>query len=169
MLVVYAVGPVPTLQAMLAHLSEVGSDWFVFGIALGVPISKLKDIETRHSKEGTMRCIVDAVQYWLDTTPAASWRHVAAALEQVGLLRLALIIKLKYLWDHTLSECIGGCVCVCVRVCACVFVCVCVCVCVLVCVCVCVGVCVCVRTRAYVCVHVCMHVHTFICACMCAY
>ena len=123
MLVVYAVGPVPTLQAMLAHLSEVGSDWFVFGIALGVPISKLRDIETMHCKEGAVRCIVDAVQYWLDTTPAASWRHVAAALEQVGLLRLAAVIKLKYLWDHTISECIGVCVCVCVwcvraRVCA---------------------------------------------------
>ena len=121
----YAVGPVPTLQAMLAHLSEVGSDWFVFGIALGVPISKLRDIETRHSKEGAVRCIVDAVQYWLDTTPAASWRRVAAALEQVGLLRLAAVIKLKYLWGHTLSECIGVCVCVCVcvRVRVCVLAC----------------------------------------------
>ena len=32
----------PTLQAMMRHLSEVHSDWFVFGIALGVPISKLR-------------------------------------------------------------------------------------------------------------------------------
>ena len=104
MLVVYAVGPVPTLQAMLVHLSEVGSDWFVFGIALGVPISKLRVVETMHSKEGATRCIIDAAQYWLDTTPDASWRHVAAALEQVDLLRLASIIKQKYLWDHTLSE-----------------------------------------------------------------
>ena len=91
---------------MLVHLSEVGSDWFLFSIALGVPISKLRDIETTHCKEGTMRCIVDAAQYWLDTTPDASWRHVVAALEQVGLLRLAAIIKQKYLWDCTLSECI---------------------------------------------------------------
>ena len=99
-LVVYAVGPVPTLQAMLAHLSEVGSDWFVFGIALGVPISKLRSIEASHLKEGVKRCIVEMMQYWLDTTPATCWQQVSAALEQVDLITLASRVKQKYLWDQ---------------------------------------------------------------------
>ena len=103
MLVVYAVGPVPTLQAMLVHLSEVGSDWFVFGSVLGVPISKLKSIEAYHLKEGVKRCILEMMQYWLDTTPAACWQQVTAALEQVDLITLASRIKQKYLWDHSVN------------------------------------------------------------------
>ena len=97
----YAVGPVPTLQAMLVHLSEVGSDWFVFGIALGVPISKLRSIEASHLKEGVKRCIVEMLQYWLDTTQAACWQQVTAALEQVDLINLASQVKHKYLWDQS--------------------------------------------------------------------
>ena len=103
-LVVYAVGPVPTLQAMLVHLSEVGSDWFVFGIALGVPISKLKSINVSYLKEGVKRCIVEMLKYWLDTTPGACWEHVTAALEQVGLITLASQVKQKYLWDHSVDS-----------------------------------------------------------------
>ena len=50
---------------MLVHLTEVGSDWFVFGIALGMPISKLRSIEVSYLKEGVKRCIVEMLQYIL--------------------------------------------------------------------------------------------------------
>ena len=82
---------------MLVHLSEVGSDWFVFGIALGVPISKLRSIEVSYSKEGVKRWTTEMLQYWLDTTPAACWQKVTAALEQVDLITLASRVKQKYL------------------------------------------------------------------------
>ena len=87
--------------------------WFVFGIALGLPIIKLKSIEASHLKEGVKRCIVEMLQYWLDTTPAACWQQVIATLEQVDLIALASRIKEKYHPEGAL------CVCVCVCVCGC--------------------------------------------------
>ena len=110
-------GPKPTLQAMLVDLSvsEVGSDWFVLGIALGVPIGKMRSIEVSYLKEGVKRCMVEMLQYWLDTTPAACWQQVSSALEQVDLITLASRVKQKYLWaDHPEGVCLCVCVCVCV-------------------------------------------------------
>ena len=92
----FVAGSKPTLQAMLVHLSEVGSDWFIFGVALGLQISKLKSIEASHLKEGVKRCIVEMLQYWLDTTPAASWQQVIATLKQVDLTALASQIEQNY-------------------------------------------------------------------------
>lgn len=43
----------PTLQALMEYLKEVrGSNWFIFGIALSLPVSKLRAIETNYAKEG---------------------------------------------------------------------------------------------------------------------
>ena len=83
---------------MLQHLNEVKNDWFMIGIALGVPLTKLREIEASYTKEG--RCLLEMVQYWLDTTPAACWEQVARALKQVNQLTLAATIKQKYLWDQ---------------------------------------------------------------------
>ena len=115
-------GPKPTLQAMLVDLSvsEVGSDWFVLGIALGVPIGKMRSIEVSYLKEGVKRCMVEMLQYWLDTTPAACWQQVSAALEQVDLITLASRVKQKYLWDNPEGVCVCVCACACVCVCVCV-------------------------------------------------
>ena len=92
--------PVISLQLMLPHLNEVRNEWFMIGIALGVPFTKLREIEATYTKEGMTRCVLEMVQYWLDTTPAACWEQVARALEQVNQLRLATTIKQKYLWDQ---------------------------------------------------------------------
>ena len=113
----FVAGSKPTLQAMLVHLSEVGSDWFVFGVALGMPISKLRSIEASHLKEGVKRCIVEMLQYWLDTTPAACWQQVIATLEQVDLIALASQIKEKYHTEGALCVCVCMCVCVCLCLC----------------------------------------------------
>ena len=86
------------LQLMLQHLNEVRNEWFMIGIAIGVPLTKLREIEASYTKEG--RCLLEMVQYWLDTTPAACWEQVARALEQVNQLTLAATIKQKYLWDQ---------------------------------------------------------------------
>ena len=88
---------------MLQHLNEVRNEWFMIGIALGVPLTKLREIEASYTKEGAMRCMLEMVQYWLDTTPAACWEQVARALEQVNQLTLAATIKQKYLWDQPSS------------------------------------------------------------------
>ena len=87
---------------MLHHLNEVRNKWFMFGIALGVPLIKLREIEASYTREG--RCMLEMIQYWLDTTPAACWEQVARALEQVNQLTLAATIRQKYLWDQPPSE-----------------------------------------------------------------
>ena len=99
------------LQLMLQHLNEVRNEWFMIGIALGVPITKLREIEASFTKEGTMRCLLEMVQYWLDTTPAACWEQVARALEQVNQLTLAATIKQKYLWDQPAAPSEWMCTC----------------------------------------------------------
>ena len=82
---------------MLHYVKEVRNEWFMFGIALGVPLTKLREIEALYTKEGLGRCKLEMAQYWLDTTPAACWEQVARALEQVNQLTLAATIKQKYL------------------------------------------------------------------------
>ena len=84
----------------MAHLDKVGDNWFVFGIALGVPHKKLREIEISFSQGGVKRFVVEMIQYWLDTTPSACWKEVARALEQVDCLALASAIKKEYLWGH---------------------------------------------------------------------
>ena len=96
--------PVLGLQLMLHHLNEVKNGWFMIGIALGVPLTKLKDIEASYPQGGVPRWLAEMVQYWLDTTPAACWEQVARALEQVDQVTLAATIKQKYLWDQPPSK-----------------------------------------------------------------
>ena len=90
--------PVPGLQLMLHHLNEVKNEWFMIGIALGVPLTKLREIEASYPQGGVKRWLAEMIQYWLDMTPTACWEHVARALEQVDQLTLASSIKQKYLW-----------------------------------------------------------------------
>ena len=89
---------------MLHHLNEVRGEWFLIGIALGIPLSKLREIEVSYSREGTKRWLAEMLQYWLDTTPETCWETIARALEQVDQLRLASAIKKKYLWNQPFSE-----------------------------------------------------------------
>ena len=113
MLVVYAVGPVPTRQEILKELSgEVDGDWFKFGLALGVPISQLRHTEANYSVNPV--CMSVMLDFWLNVTPGACWQHVDAALEELDLIDLASHVKQKYLPE-------GVCVCVCVCVCMCAY------------------------------------------------
>ena len=83
------------LQLMLQHLYEVKNEWFMIGIILGVPLTKLKEIEASYQVQhgGVTRWLAEMVQYWLDTTPAACWEQVARALEQVNQLTLLLLSR----------------------------------------------------------------------------
>ena len=88
---------------MLEHLNEVKSEWFMIGIALGVPLTRLREIEASYPQGGVKRWLAEMVQYWLDMTPTACWEQIAGALEQVNQLTLASSIKQKYLWGQSPS------------------------------------------------------------------
>ena len=105
-LVVYAVGLVPTLHDMSEELDEVGWDWLKFGLALGVPLFDLRKIEYHYGKANVELCMSAMLECWLKITPGACWQQVIAALEELDLIDLASHVKQKYLPE-------GVCVCVC--------------------------------------------------------
>ena len=104
MLVVYAVGPVPSLQEMFEHLSEVGSNWFKFGMALGLSIRYLRSTES--SGIEVKSCLKSVLREWLRITPGACWQQVIAALEELDLTNLASRIKQKYLPEGVCALCV---------------------------------------------------------------
>ena len=124
----------PTAQQLLTELDEV-DDWFSFGVALGITVGRLREIQASN-QDGVRRWKIEMFQSWLDSTPNASWEDIIKALEQCHHVALAERLRSRYIGQQESSG--VWCVCVRVHVCVCVCsVCVCVCVCVHVCVCVC--------------------------------
>ena len=60
------------------------NDWYSLGVALRVPPSKLKEIRQSAPQEGIQYWRIELLQYWLDSTPSASWRDIVTALEKIG-------------------------------------------------------------------------------------
>ena len=60
------------------------SDWYALGVALKVPPSKLKEIRQSAPQEGIQYWRIELLQYWLDSTPDASWSMIITALEKIG-------------------------------------------------------------------------------------
>ena len=112
-----------TVAVLLEELREV-DNWYMLGAYLNVPVYQLNKFQSTHghTHDGVERCKLEMLDYWLNTTMTASWKDVARALEQLNMLKLAAIVKSKYLW--TQGVCV--CVCVCARVRVCVRSCVCV-------------------------------------------
>ena len=81
---------------MLAELNEVG-DWFAFGVALGVTVRKLREIQTSNPHGGVRRWKIDMFMFWLDSTPTASWEDIIRALKPVGYVALAARLRSKYI------------------------------------------------------------------------
>ena len=83
---------------MIQHLDAVHDKWFVIGAKLGIPVTQLKQIEELYLffKDGSKHSLVEMIQYWLGTTPNASWEQVTNALEHIGQKELASTINQKY-------------------------------------------------------------------------
>ena len=93
-------------------------DWYSLGVALGVRVRKLREIQASNSRSGIQRCKIDMFQSWLDSTPTASWEDVIRALEQLDHNSLAARLREEYTKQQPSP---GVCVCVHVCVCVCVF------------------------------------------------
>ena len=96
--------PPPTVQLLLEELRQV-DDWYSLGVALGVSTQKLRDIQTSNSQEGIQRWRIDMYQYWLNSTPTASWEAVISALEQLDHFTLAARLKSKYMNRTSPGKC----------------------------------------------------------------
>ena len=76
------------------------SDWFMFGVMLGVPASQVKKIELDHQKDSD-RCKFELLQYWLNNTLKPTWNEIVLALEKTDQLSLAAQIKHDYLQSQS--------------------------------------------------------------------
>ena len=73
------------------------SDWYALGVALRVPPSKLKEIRQSAPQEGIQYWRIELLQYWLDSTPDASWSMIIAALEKIGHHTLSARLRDNYI------------------------------------------------------------------------
>ena len=77
------------------------SDWYSLGVVLKVPPSKLKEIRQSAPQEGIQYWRIELLQYWLDSTPDASWSMIITALEKIGHHTLSARLREKYCASQT--------------------------------------------------------------------
>ena len=82
------------MKNLSSELSTV-SRWYQLWINLGLQPSQLRQIEQQFLRDSD-RCKIEVVDLWLQSTPGASWRHVITALREMGDMRTAETIEMKY-------------------------------------------------------------------------
>ena len=98
----------PTIQQLLKSLKKL-DNWLLFGVMLGVPVPKLKNIKSSHHQSDIELCKVDMLQYWLDNKLVSDWNEVIRALEETDQLALASQIKHEYLLSAAVNVDEGMC------------------------------------------------------------
>lgn len=94
----------PTLPQLLKALKKLKSEWYTFGVKLGVPVYQLKSIKLSHNQDELEACMTDMLQYWLDNTLEAEWNEVILTLEESDQIVLAQEIKREYLLSSTCEQ-----------------------------------------------------------------
>ena len=85
---------IPTVELLVKELTKV-TKWYVFGVALGVPVSELDCIESENSDVENKK--IQMFKFWLQYEVDASWKMVIQALEQNNQLVLVAELSKKYL------------------------------------------------------------------------
>ena len=88
----------PTFQTMIHHLIEAYDKWYAIGIGLRIRTTTLDRIKAL-CDDKPKQCMAEMVEYWLNTTPNASWEEVTRALRQ----RDHICIQdsaAEYFWDQ---------------------------------------------------------------------
>ena len=88
--------PPPTVHLLVKELKEVKS-WYMFGVALDIPVSQLDAIQSSNPHSEVERWLVKMLDYWLKSNTDASWKEIVQALEDTEQHVLAARVKLKYL------------------------------------------------------------------------
>ena len=71
------------------------TNWYVFGVSLGISISKLDTIKKQYSDVEEQK--INMFHFWLLNKLDASWKKVIQVLEQNGYYVLAATLSNKYL------------------------------------------------------------------------
>ena len=96
MILLYTDIPAPTLTQLTTELIEM-RDWYSLGVALRINPDKLQEIQILSPHEGIPRWRIDLLQYWLDSTPDASWNDIIVALKTIGHHTLSAKLREKYI------------------------------------------------------------------------
>ena len=78
------------------------TNWYVFGVALGIPVSELDRIKKENSDVEEQK--IKMFQFWLQYNVGASWKIVIQTLEQINYLTLASRLSRKYLSDSSTTS-----------------------------------------------------------------
>ena len=78
----------------MKELKDV-TNWYVFGVSLGIPLRKLDTIKKEYSDVEEQK--IKMFQFWLRNKLDASWKKVIQVLEQNGYNVLAVTLREKYL------------------------------------------------------------------------
>ena len=84
----------PTVELLANELKDV-TNWYEFGVALGIPLSNLDCIEIENSTVEKQK--IKMFQFWLRSNPDASWKLLIQALEGKDYSVLAADLSKKYL------------------------------------------------------------------------
>ena len=96
--------PAPTIFQLTAELIDM-NDWYSLGVALRIHPNKLQEIQKLSPLEGIQRWRIDLLQYWLNSTPDASWKDIIVALESIGHHTLSARLQHKYNVPVTGTDC----------------------------------------------------------------
>ena len=77
------------------------TNWYVFGVALGIPVSKLDCIKSENSDVEDKK--IQMFQFWLQYKLDTSWKMVIQALEQNSYHVLAATLSKTYLLSDSSS------------------------------------------------------------------
>ena len=91
------------LTQFLTELKPL-TDWYEFGIFLGVPPHDLDKIAARFESRGVTRCLVQVYEKYRDSHGPPSWQMIAKALKAMDKVTLANDISKKYLHLESDSE-----------------------------------------------------------------
>ena len=92
--------PAPTIYQLTEELLEV-DEWYLLGVVLKVPVSKLKEIQGSSPQAGIRFWRIDVLYHWLQSTPHASWNDIVLALKKIGQHTLSARLQEKYITPYT--------------------------------------------------------------------
>ena len=86
------------LCEIVSELADCEGQWFYLAVYLGVPKSRIDQISATYSSDSSYcrRGLIEAVSYWLDNSPDASWSAIVKALYMMEKKNKARELAEKY-------------------------------------------------------------------------
>ena len=86
------------INDIIMELSEVETLWYLFGVYLEVPKSKLDQIQANYGSGPCphRRCLIETIYQWKDNHENATWSSIVQALYSMQKKQLARRVAAKY-------------------------------------------------------------------------